>query len=246
MSKTNITVIIPALNESATILGVVEKCLQVTDHVIVVDDGSNDNTGALVAKEYPHVRVMFHDRSKGKGSALLTALPHVNTPLVALQDADCEYDPLAILTLMAATPSDMVVGQRTMLMTDFYREVGICSFVANSVIARIIGSPDVFSGQRVLRTEFMRGMGLRSKGFEIETEMTIRAIDAKADIRYIPVSYSPRTKEMGKKIGSLDFLKILVMYARLKIAGALHRQLPTTRSLKVQSRHNAFPAEAVE
>lgn len=113
----------------------------------------------------------------------------------------------------------MVIGQRTMVITDFYRSVPLSSFAANKIFAHVSGVPDVFSGQRVLNTKFMRSLNLQSNGFEIETEMTFKALKRKAPIRFIPVEYYPRTKQQGKKIHFLDFVKISTMYLRLQLAG---------------------------
>lgn len=217
----NLTVIIPALNEEKTIADVLNQTLAVTDKVIVVDDGSTDNT-ARIAAAYGvcGVRVLSKPLRQGKGAAIRTALPYVDTPLVALQDADLEYPPANLVPLATDTEHLMVIGQRTMVITDFYRTVPLSSFAANKIFAYVAGVPDVFSGQRVLQTKFMRSLNLQSNGFEIETEMTFKALKRKAPIKFIPVDYYPRTKEQGKKINFRDFMKISTMYLRLQFSAA--------------------------
>lgn len=220
MDTNNVTVVIPALNEENSIARVLHKTLNVIGKVIVVDDGSTDRTAEIVKQDFPSVLLIKHPSRRGKGAALRTALDHAETPFVALQDADDEYPPENLVILASQEGYDMVVGQRTMVVTDFYREVGVSSFVANKIFAHLAGVPDVFSGQRVLRTDFMRSLNLCSNGFEVETEMTFKSLRRGAKIQYVPVGYYPRTKEMGKKIGMSDFLKISGMYLRLSINGA--------------------------
>lgn len=215
----DLTVIIPALNEESTIAEVLSQTLTVTRNIIVVDDGSTDDT-ARIAAAYTSkgVRLLSKPEREGKGAAILSALSLVDTPLVALQDADLEYPPTNLVPLATDTEHLMVIGQRTMVITDFYRTVPLSSFAANKIFAYISGVPDVFSGQRVLHTKFMRSLNLQSNGFEIETEMTFKALKRKVPIKFIPVDYYPRTKEQGKKINFRDFMKISTMYLRLQFS----------------------------
>lgn len=219
MSLENTTAIIPALNEESSIGRVLEETLKVCPNVIVVDDGSTDRTAEIVRGGYREVTLLRHDERRGKGAAVRYALEKTKTPYVALQDADCEYPPNNLALLAEAGMCDMVVGQRTMVVTDFYRQVSLGSFTANKIFAHLAGVPDVFSGQRILRTDFMRSLDLRSNGFEIETEMTFKAIKRKASILFVPVGYHPRTKAEGKKICFRDFLKISAMYCKLSLQG---------------------------
>ena len=66
----------------------------------------------------------------------------------------------------------------------------------------------------------MRSLNLRSDGFEIETELTLKALRRQVPILFVPVGYHPRTKEQGKKINFMDFLKISAMYVRLQVSPA--------------------------
>jgi len=217
----NLTVIIPALNEESTIADVLAQTLLVTRNVIVVDDGSTDDTARIVAAyNSKGVRLLSKPKREGKGAAIRTALHYVDTPMVALQDADLEYPPENIISLTQDADLMMVIGQRTMLLTDFYRTVPLSSFAANKIFAHVSGVPDVFSGQRVLNTRFMRSLNLQSNGFEMETEMTFKALKRKVPIKFIPVDYYPRTKEQGKKISFRDFMKISTMYLRLQFSAA--------------------------
>jgi glycosyltransferase involved in cell wall biosynthesis len=223
MKNRDMTVVIPALNEENTIASVLDATLKVTDEIIVVDDGSSDRTSLIVGEyrdRHRGVRLLRHHTRKGKGCALRNALEHVRTDLVGLQDADLEYPPENLVLLTEQGDYKMIIGQRTMVMTDLYRQVSLTSFAANKMFAHLAGVPDVFSGQRVLQTDFMRSLNLRSDGFEIETELTLKALRRQAPILFVPVGYHPRTKEQGKKINFMDFLKISAMYVRLQVSPA--------------------------
>ncbi len=217
----DMTVLIPALNEEATIGNVLDETLKVTDDIIVINDGSTDHTAAIVESyttNHRGVHLLTHTSCQGKGFALRNALKDVRTELVGLQDADLEYSPKHLQTLINNGAFNMIIGQRTMVMTDFYRSISVGSFLANKMFAHLAGVPDVFSGQRVLQTEFMCSLDLKSNGFEIETELTLKSLRRKASILFVPVEYKPRTKEEGKKINFTDFLKISAMYARLQVS----------------------------
>ena len=219
----DMTVVIPAMNEESTIASVLDETLKVTDDIIVVDDGSTDRTSFIVesyAARHDGIRLLRHATRKGKGFAIRNALNSVRTNLVGLQDADLEYPPENLRLLKREDNYKMVIGQRTMVMTDFYRSVSLSSFVANKMFAHLTGVPDVFSGQRVLDTEFMRSLNLKSDGFEIETELTLKAIKSNASILFVPVGYHPRTKEEGKKINFMDFIKISLMFVKVQVRPA--------------------------
>jgi len=92
-----LSVVIPVYNEKETVLKILEKVLKLdfVADVILVDDGSTDGTRELLKQETfdGRVKLCFHDRNRGKGAALRTGFGHVTGEIVAIQDADLEYDP---------------------------------------------------------------------------------------------------------------------------------------------------------
>jgi len=207
----NTTIIIPVYNEVNTIVEIITRCLAVAENIIIVDDCSNDGTKELVQKKFPHVTLLSYDRHKGKGYALRFALKECNTDWVAFQDADLEYSPEALVSLQNIA-IEVAVGVRSLNLSDIYRKITIGSFLANKMFAYLLDTPDPFSAQRIIKTSIIKGLNLKSNGFQIETELTIKL--KKFNTVYGTVPYKPRTKDEGKKIGFKDFIKIIIIYIR--------------------------------
>lgn len=220
----SLSVVVPVYNEEHSIGRVLTTVLDLpfVDRVIVVNDGSTDRTGAILSpfERNRKVKLIHFPVNRGKGAAIRAALDFVKTEYVAFQDADLEYPPENLRKLYAAarfSDADMVVGVRTMSW-DEITGISLGSFIANKLIVKLTGCPDVFSGQRIVKMEFLRKVGLESSGFEIETELTMKAILLGYDVAWERVSYFPRSRSEGKKIGFLDFLKIMRTYYKLRFS----------------------------
>ncbi|MDP2839545.1 MAG: glycosyltransferase family 2 protein, partial [Syntrophales bacterium] len=114
-----LSVVIPVYNERETVLKIVEKVLNLdfVAEIIIVDDGSTDGTKELLeqAKFDERVKLFFHDRNLGKGAALRTGFGHVTGEIVAIQDADLEYDPNEFIEMIRPIRdgvADVVYGSR--------------------------------------------------------------------------------------------------------------------------------------
>ena len=220
-----LSVIVPVYNEEATVGLVLSKLtrLEFIREVIVVDDGSTDRTYEVISEmEGGKIVSVRIDRNRGKAEAVKRGLSLVSSEaeVIAIQDADLEYPPENLLRLYDAylvTDADMVVGVRTMTW-DEITGISLGSFVANKLIAYLMGCPDVFSGQRLIKKSFIEEVGLSSKGFEIETELTMRAILGGYRVVWERVDYKPRSRAEGKKIGALDFLRIMRTYWSSKLS----------------------------
>jgi len=220
----SLTVVVPVYNEEKSIGSVLSAVIDLpfVEKVIVVNDGSTDRTGVILApfENLRKVEVIHFPVNRGKGAAIKEALKRVDTEYVAFQDADLEYPPENLRRLYSAARllgADMVIGVRTMSW-DEITGISLGSFIANKLIVRLTGCPDVFSGQRIVKMEFLRKVGLESSGFEIETELTMKAILLGYDVAWERVSYFPRSRSEGKKIGFLDFLKIMRTYYKLRFS----------------------------
>jgi len=220
-----LSVIVPVYNEEDTVGLVLSRLvsLEFVREVIVVDDGSTDCTYKVISEmEGGKVISVRMDKNKGKAEAVKRGLSLVSseTEVIAVQDADLEYPPENLQKLYRkylATGADMVVGVRTMSW-DEITGISLGSFVANKLIAYLTGCPDVFSGQRLIKKSFIEEVGLSSKGFEIETELTMKAILGDYKVVWEKVDYKPRSRAEGKKIGALDFFRIMRTYWSLKFS----------------------------
>ncbi len=217
-----ISAIVPVYNEEATVAQVVNDLLDLSlfREIVVVDDGSSDSTALQLLPFFnrKEVFILINHRNQGKGYSVLKGLRSVTAPYVVLQDADLEYPVSNIKRLAECFDCDMTVGVRNTNGQGLY-VVSAASFLANKIITRLMKVPDVMSGQRMLKTEFARSLQLKPGRFELETEITLKALAKGAKIKFVPIDYYPRTE--GKKIGFLDFLKIFKTYMSFKISSLL-------------------------
>lgn len=215
----NISVIIPALNEERTIGRVVQAVLSqpcVTE-VIVVDNGSTDETYCIaqgVALTDKRVKV-YEEKRRGKALAIKKGLENAEGELIIFQDADLEYSPSAIPRIAELLKDyEIVYGCRNGRLY----EVGVCPFIANKLFLYLVNVQfnsdsvrlsDIFTGQRGYRRYVLEQIDIATEGFELETELTLKAINKGFSFVEIDIPYVPRGRKDGKKIGITDFYKIL-------------------------------------
>ena len=185
--------LIAAFNEAAHIADVVKGAAAHTSPVVVVDDGSTDDT-APRARAAGAV-VIRHEHNRGKGCAIRTGLEYVlkqDCSHVLFLDADLQHDPAEIPRLIARAEQgrgDLVIGERefrkdSMPASRFYANV-----VGSAIISRFIGADvaDSQSGFRLIRADLLRRVQLTGTGYEIETEMLIKLVLAGAAVEGVPV-----------------------------------------------------------
>lgn len=218
-TKRNLTVVIPAYNEAASIASVIEniraECADIVDEIIVVDDGSTDGTGKI-AEGAGGARVIRHPRNRGYGAALKTGIRAARTEFVLTFDADGQYEAPAIRQLMArAGDNDMVSGQRTALMhSPMWRMPGkwMLKFLANMLVKDKI--PDLNSGLRLFRTETIRKyVHVCPNGFSFSTTSLMAMLSRGYDVEFVPVNICERR---GKSTVSLSTgLETIVLVLRI-------------------------------
>ncbi len=215
-----VSIIIPAYNEEKTIYQVLEALArEVPDaaEIIVVDDGSKDQTGAI-AREYaarhPQVRVLQQPRNQGKTAALRAGFAASTGDIVIVQDADLEYDPVDIPVLtepIIKGRADVVYGSRFMTRRAS-RVLYFRHYLANQVLTFLsnlltdLNLSDVETGYKAFRGEIIRNMVIETQGFGFEIEVTAKVAKLKCRVYEVPISYYGRTYEEGKKIGFKDGL----------------------------------------
>ena len=212
-----LSVIVPAYNEERTLARVVEKLLRLPGlrEVIVVDDASSDQTARIAsqfAREDARVRVLRHERNRGKSQALATGIAASRGDIVLIQDADEEYDSDEIPYLIQPIQdgvADVVYGSR-FLVRKAARVLYFYHYVANQCITFLsnlltnINLSDVETGYKAFRGEIIREMLIESTGFGFELEVTAKLAKLGCAMYDVPISYYGRTYEEGKKIGPSD------------------------------------------
>ncbi len=212
-----LSVVVPAYNEENTLRQVVEKVLQLASvhQIVIVNDCSSDRTAVIadaLAAEYPEVTVVHHAVNQGKTEALKTGIQRTTGSMVIVQDADLEYDPEEIPSLIAPILegyADVVYGSRFLVrkaarVLYFYHYIANRSLTFLSNLFTNINLTDVETGYKVFRGEIIREMVITSEGFGFEIEVTAKVAKLKCAIYEAPISYYGRTYEEGKKIGFKD------------------------------------------
>lgn len=215
----NATFVIPVFNEEKTIGAVIKKCKKLKCKILVVDNGSTDATPTIVKSM--KVPIIYECR-RGKGFAFRKALSFVNTEWVILIDGDGTYDPAEIANLLSkAKDADMVIGSRTSI-----KNIGsfkILNYFGNIMITTLASIfffhkfNDILSGGRCMKLNMLRDLNLKSKGFEIETEVTLKAIKKGYKIKEFPINYALR-KTSSKLSSIIDGFKIITEIFKQRFA----------------------------
>ncbi len=227
----SLSVLMPVYNERATVRQAVEQVLEVEfpvadTQVVVVDDGSTDGTSEVLAEGRwpPRVTVVSHDRNRGKGAAIRTALAHAHGTYAAVMDADLEYDPGDIVPLLERLLSgefEAVFGSRGFQSHSAYSFWYVVGNKAVTLVANVLYNSwvsDIMTCHKVMRTGLLRSLDLSENGFAIEPEITARLLRAGVRIYEVPIKYRARSREEGKKLTALDGLRVLLTLLRCRLA----------------------------
>jgi glycosyltransferase involved in cell wall biosynthesis len=215
--RLTLSVIIPCYNEAATIEEVINRveAVGLADEIIVVDDGSSDGTRDILrrleAEGRPGVRILYHERNQGKGAALLTGFRAATSDIFLIQDADYEYDPRdypQLLKPLHEGIATVVYGSR--FLGGPRKAMNFWNMVANKTLTLVTNIlynailSDMETGYKVFRSEVVRGMKIRARGFEFEPEFTAKVLKQGIRIYEVPISYNGREWTEGKKIKWTD------------------------------------------
>jgi glycosyltransferase involved in cell wall biosynthesis len=225
-----LSVVVPAHNEEPTLGEVLGKVLALPRllEVIVVDDGSTDGTPE-VARSFaaldPRVRVERLAVNAGKTAALRLGFALTRGEIVIVQDADLEYDPSEIPTVIQPIldgHADVVYGSRFLVrratrVLYFYHYLAnkLLTFLSNSLTN--LNMTDIETGYKAFRGEIIRNMIITSRGFGFEVEVTAKVAKLKCAVYEVPISYYGRTYDEGKKIGMSDGLAALWLIFRFNL-----------------------------
>lgn len=212
-----LSIIMPVYNEKNTIKEILRRVrnAELADgfdrEIIVVDDGSTDGTADILGIEADSVvRVMTHKLNSGKGSAIRTALEKARGDLIIIQDADLEYDPDEYRTLMSPilkNKATVVYGsrftgeRRNMLFWHYVGNRGL-SLVTNILYNTTIS--DMETCYKVFTREALEGVAIKANRFNFEPEITAKILRKGIRIYEVPISYSGREFDEGKKISWRD------------------------------------------
>jgi glycosyltransferase involved in cell wall biosynthesis len=208
-----LSVVIPVYNEKETVLKILDKVLKLdfVAEVILVDDGSTDGTKELLkqTKFDGRVKIFFHDCNSGKGAALRTGFNNVTAEIVAIQDADLEYDPNEFIEMIKPIRegvADVVYGSRLtggkpQRVHLFWHKMGngFLTFMTGLLYNTTLS--DMETCYKMFRKEVLDTLRIESDDFSVEPEITAKICkNKKWRVYEIPISYYGRSYAEGKKI----------------------------------------------
>jgi glycosyltransferase involved in cell wall biosynthesis len=216
----SLSIVIPAFNEAGTIREIIARVQAVslpgklTKEIVIVDDFSTDGTREIL-QEYARsgsCKVFFHDRNRGKGAALRSAIAQTTGDIVLVQDADLEYDPREYPKLLAPIlegKADVVYGSRfaggeSKRVLFFWHSVGNKFLTTLSNMFTNLNLTDMETCYKVFRGEIIRKIEIEEDRFGFEPEITAKVARMRARIYEVGISYSGRTYAEGKKINWKD------------------------------------------
>ena len=223
-----LSVVIPVFNEVQWVREIVRRVQEVPipKEIILVDDYSTDGTRAILLEmeAVANIRVIYHEKNQGKGAALRSGFKHATGDVIVVQDADLEYDPAEyprLIQPILENRADVVFGSR--FIGNDHRVLYFWHYVANKGLTLLsnfftnLNVTDMETCYKVFRREVLQGINLKSNRFGFEPEITAKIAKKKNPawrIYEIPISYSGRTYEEGKKIGLKDAFNALYCIVR--------------------------------
>lgn len=215
-----LTVVIPCYNEQDNIITIVNKVLEspvAHKEIIVVDDKSTDGTHRILEEKIKPLvdQIIYHKENGGKGAALRTGFAHATGDIVIIQDADLEYDPKEYPMVI----EPIISGQTSVCYGSRFLNAKAKGYMANRLANRFLTFlSNIFTHQhltdmetcyKAFRREVIQAVDIVENRFGFEPEITAKISRMGIKIREVSVSYYPRTKKEGKKIGFKDGMRAI-------------------------------------
>ncbi|NIR49742.1 glycosyltransferase family 2 protein [candidate division KSB1 bacterium] len=211
---TKVSIVIPVYCEKKTVREIVRHICQVEmglqKELIAVDDGSTDGTREILKamqQENPTLKIFFHERNLGKGAALRTGFSHATGQIIIVQDADLEYNPKDYSKLIEPIlegKADVVYGSRFLggpqRVLYFWHYLGNKFLTLLSNMLSNLNLNDMETCYKVFHSSILHRVEFKSNRFGFEPEFTMKVAKLGCRIFQVPISYSGRTYQEGKKI----------------------------------------------
>jgi dolichol-phosphate hexosyltransferase len=224
-----LSILMPVYNEYATLASAVKEVLNVnypcTFELVIVDDGSTDGTRDLYPSlgDDPRVVVKMHERNQGKGAAIRTAAAEATGDYVIICDADLEYSPAQIPSLLApviAGDATVVYGTRTFGSHNAYSYLYVLGNKGVTTFANILFNcyiSDLETCFKLIPAPLYRSLNVTSAGFGMEAEVTGKLLRRGIRPYEVPITYRARSRAEGKKLTWMDGVDALAILTRERL-----------------------------
>ena len=230
MTQIILTIIVPAYNEKKSISKIIDQINEkiiYTKQIIVIDDFSNDGTRDVIQNLSNIDEIVFHQRNMGKGAAIKSAIPFIKGDIVAIQDADLEYDPEDLNKLakeILNQKTNVAYGSRVLNK----KRYGNNNFISNfrifgnhilTILSNLFNSQqltDAHTCYKVFKREIFLKLNLKENDFAFCPEVNTKISLLNEKILELPISYKGRNVQEGKKIRFKDALKALLTIIKYK------------------------------
>lgn len=216
-----LSIIIPAYNEETTIASIIDKVQavelssEVKKEIIIVNDGSNDNTSRILARYQGQDNItVIHQDNRGKTAALLTGIKNAKGDIFLIQDADLEYDPHFYPQLLGPILNggvEIVYGSRFLGSIEGMEPINrFANLISNWTLNFLfrVRLTDINTCYKVFTKKAFEGIIIKGSHFDMDAEMTVKFLMKKLFIHEVPISYVARSRDEGKKINLSTALKL--------------------------------------
>lgn len=224
-SDFKLSIVIPVYNEEETLVQILSqvRALPIPKEIILVDDFSTDRTRQLLEplEQLPDMQIIYKPKNAGKGAALRTGFQHATGDVVVIQDADLEYDPRDIPTVLKPIvqgEADVVYGSRFLHKEQqdpsFLHRLGngMLTWASNRLTG--LRLTDMETCYKAFRRSALRTIEIKQNRFGFEPEVTAKIARRKYRVSEVPIHYNARGYEEGKKIGIRDAFNALYCIIR--------------------------------
>ena len=223
-----LSVLVPIYNERATIERLLTQVVSVNTglrmEVLACDDGSTDGTRDILSNlSLPGLKVIFMDQNVGRGGVIKHLWTLATGDIYIHQDADLEYNPqdyIPLLRPLQDRSADVVYGSRFKGSIEKMRWVNRMGNLTMTAAARVLYGvqvSDLMTCYKMYRSSLVKGLTIRANGFDFEAEFTARLAQRGARFAEVPVSFTGRTFEEGKKIRAFDAVRVMRELVRCKV-----------------------------
>ncbi|MBI2658924.1 glycosyltransferase family 2 protein [Candidatus Woesearchaeota archaeon] len=227
-----LSVIIPVYNEEKTIKKVIDRVKgvqlkNIAKELVIVDDFSTDNTRNILKNlKNKSLKIFYHKKNMGKGAAIRTGMKNSTGDLIIIQDSDLEYDPSEypkLLKPIVEKRAKVVYGSRLESIRKNAKNMYKLHYMGNLFLTLMTNLlygasiTDMETGYKVFRKEVIEGMNLKSNRFDFEPEITAKILKKGFKIHEIPIDFTGRKFEEGKKITWIDGIKALYYLIKYRV-----------------------------